>query len=191
VHGRYEEKDLPRLLDWIKPDLVWFPALWPETYSYTLSACLAAGLPVVAADIGAFPERLSGRAWSWVLPWDAPAARYLSFFCDVRETNFACGQAPAPHWELAVAEVDALIGSWSYDTDYLHHVMPGNAQPALDPEILVALGPARQGVARQRRMLKHWALNTLVSLRSAPHLRQVARAIPLRWQTRVKSWLRA
>ncbi|MEO8653071.1 MAG: methyltransferase domain-containing protein, partial [Ramlibacter sp.] len=44
VHGPYEEADLQGLLKWMKPDLVWFPALWPETYSYTLSACLIAGL---------------------------------------------------------------------------------------------------------------------------------------------------
>jgi hypothetical protein len=191
VHGRYQENDLARLLRWIKPDLVWFPALWPETYSYTLSACLAEGLPVVAPDIGAFPERLSGRKWSWLLPWDAPAARWLAFFREVRETNFATAQSPAPHWEVAVADVDARIGSWSYDSDYLDRVTRSKTQVELDPETLAALGPARQGVARQHRRLKHWALNALVSLRSAPPLRQVARAIPLRWQTRVKSWLRA
>ena len=39
VYGAYQERDLPGLLRWLKPDLVWFPALWPETYSYTLSAC--------------------------------------------------------------------------------------------------------------------------------------------------------
>src|SRR2546427_7883740 len=43
--------------EWLQPDLAWFPAQWPETYSYTLSACLAAGLPIVAPEIGAFPER--------------------------------------------------------------------------------------------------------------------------------------
>ena len=48
VHGSYEDDDLPGLLQWLQPDLVWFPAQWPETYSYTLSACLQAGLPVVA-----------------------------------------------------------------------------------------------------------------------------------------------
>src|SRR6218665_4034915 len=37
VHGAYEDPDLPGLLHWLQPDLVWFPALWPETYSYTLS----------------------------------------------------------------------------------------------------------------------------------------------------------
>ncbi|WP_226858617.1 glycosyltransferase [Diaphorobacter aerolatus] len=59
VHGAYKEEDLPRLLAWLKPDLIWFPAQWPETYSYTLSAALQAGLPVVVPDIG--PLR---NAWS-------------------------------------------------------------------------------------------------------------------------------
>ena len=38
---------------------------------------------------------------------------------------------------------------------------------------------------------KQKLLSTLVRLRSAPGLRSVARAIPLRWQTRVKNWLSA
>ena len=33
-------------------------ALWPETYSYTLSIALLAGLPVVAFDIGAIARRI-------------------------------------------------------------------------------------------------------------------------------------
>lgn len=42
VHGAYAESDLRELLAWLKPDIVWFPAQWPETYSYTLSAALQA-----------------------------------------------------------------------------------------------------------------------------------------------------
>ncbi|MEO7391141.1 MAG: glycosyltransferase, partial [Ramlibacter sp.] len=192
VHGAYQESDLPGLLDWIKPDLVWFPALWPETYSYTLSACLEAGLPVVAPDIGAFPERLSGRPWSWVRPWDDPAAQLLAFFCEVRERNFIPAQAPAPQWQVAPAAGDASIGSWSYDSDYLRNVKSPEAPATLDPDFLKTHGHSRAvGAQAQRRMLQQWTLNALVRLRSAPALRQLARAIPLRWQTRVKSWLRA
>ena len=36
-----------------------FPAQWPETYSYTLTAAINAGLPIVATRIGAFTERLA------------------------------------------------------------------------------------------------------------------------------------
>jgi glycosyltransferase involved in cell wall biosynthesis/SAM-dependent methyltransferase len=55
------------LLDSIKeydPHLIFFPARWPETYSYTLSAALAYGAPIVAPSGGAFTERLSGRPLS-------------------------------------------------------------------------------------------------------------------------------
>ena len=96
VHGRYDEADLPELLAWLQPDLVWFPARWPETYSYTLSACLQGGWPVVAPDLGAFAERLAGRRWSWVVPWQQPTADWLRFFADIRAQHFATGQGPAP-----------------------------------------------------------------------------------------------
>ena len=192
VHGQYQEGDLEGLLDWIKPDLVWFPALWPETYSYTLSACLEAGLPVVAPDIGAFPERLTGRKWSWVLPWDAPAARFLAFFAEVREKNFSTAQPPATQWTLAAAHVDSAIGPWSYEADYFRNVAPVTASVTMDAEFLATHSRSRAtGAEAQQRRLRQWALGALVRLRSAPAMRQVARAIPLRWQTRVKSWLRA
>jgi glycosyltransferase involved in cell wall biosynthesis len=191
VYGAYQERDLPGLLRWLKPDLVWFPALWPETYSYTLSACLAEGLPVVAPDLGAFPERLSGRKWSWLLPWDATPARCLALFTEAREQHFLTGQSPMPQFSVPANDVDALIGAWSYEADYLRDVQP-RPTSELDRGFLRSQRPGRaEGVERQRRRLKHWTLNALVRLRSAPVLRQLARSIPLRWQTRVKSWLRA
>ncbi|MDO4724122.1 MAG: methyltransferase domain-containing protein, partial [Comamonadaceae bacterium] len=61
VHGQYDEQDLPAILQRLAPDLVWLPAQWPETYSYTLSAALQQGLPVAVPDLGAFAERVAGR----------------------------------------------------------------------------------------------------------------------------------
>jgi GT2 family glycosyltransferase/glycosyltransferase involved in cell wall biosynthesis len=80
VSGAYEEGALPGLLAALQPDILWFPAQWPETYSYTLSAGLAAGLPIVASAIGAFPERLAGRALTWLVDPAAPAATWLATF---------------------------------------------------------------------------------------------------------------
>jgi O-antigen biosynthesis protein len=193
THGAYEERELPRLLAWLKPDLVWFPALWPETYSYTLSAALAAGLPVVAPDIGSFPERLDGRRWSWVMPWDTLPARWLAFFKDVRENNFMVGQSPSPQWRVPSGAHEALIGSWSYEQDYLLHVQAAAVDSdALSPAFLGMHGTRHaQGAERQRRRLKGWALSALVRLRAAPPLSRVAKALPHGLQTRVKSWLRA
>jgi len=58
ITGRYLEKDAQETLKKLSPHVVWLPSLWPETYSYTLSIALRAGLPVVAFDIGAIARRL-------------------------------------------------------------------------------------------------------------------------------------
>ena len=77
VHGRYVEADLPALLKDMQPDLAWFPALWPETYSYTLSAALQAGIPVLASDLGAFRERLQEQPLHRLLRWDSSPCQWL------------------------------------------------------------------------------------------------------------------
>jgi len=76
MSGQYDEGDLAALLAAERPDVLFFPVQWPETYTYTLSAALAVGIPIVASDIGALPERLSGHAAVRLLPWDAPAAAW-------------------------------------------------------------------------------------------------------------------
>lgn len=130
VHGPYAEHDLPRLLERLKPDVVWFPALWPETYSYTLSACLKVGVPVVAPDLGAFAERLDGRRWTWLKRWDTPAAEWLQFFQQIRHENFETGQEPErPHADAAVG-ADALVYDWSYSDDYLQDLPIPQSGPA-------------------------------------------------------------
>ncbi|MEH3117815.1 MAG: glycosyltransferase [Methylorubrum populi] len=42
----------------LDPDLALLPSIWPETYCYTLSLALAAGVPPVVFDLGAQAERL-------------------------------------------------------------------------------------------------------------------------------------
>jgi GT2 family glycosyltransferase len=56
--GWYEEARLPELIAEAEPDLFLFASQAPETYSFTLSAAKATGLPIVATALGAFPERL-------------------------------------------------------------------------------------------------------------------------------------
>ncbi len=194
VHGRYEEADLPSLLDWLQPDLIWFPAQWPETYSYTLSACLLGGWPVVAPDIGAFAERLTHRAWTWVLPWKQTPAQWLAFFEDVRSRHFATGQSPAPVLSIESSEQHDLLAragvndsaEW-YANEYLAGFSTSPLNPA--PELHTLLRHQSSSVAAEEGG-KGLLLSALVRLRSMPVLSGVARAIPLRWQTRVKSWLR-
>jgi glycosyltransferase involved in cell wall biosynthesis/GT2 family glycosyltransferase len=90
IHGSYPEERLPHLLAAERADVLFFPAQVPETYSYTLSAALATDVPIVAAAIGAFTERLAGRARVRLLPFDADAAQWNAALID------AAREAPAP-----------------------------------------------------------------------------------------------
>jgi GT2 family glycosyltransferase/glycosyltransferase involved in cell wall biosynthesis len=94
--GRYEQADLVELLKRDSPHIVWFPARIPETFSYTLSTCLALGLPVAAHDLGAFPSRLANRPWSWILPHRYSAAEWIDFFLQIRQSHFQIASGPVP-----------------------------------------------------------------------------------------------
>lgn len=66
--GKYSEKELEKLLARSRCHLAFFPAVWPETYSYTLSQGWFAGLYPVAFDIGAIAERIRRSGWGHLLP---------------------------------------------------------------------------------------------------------------------------
>lgn len=83
--GRYRDGDLMELIRQQAPHLIWFPALCPETYSYTLSAAIASGLPIIASNLGAFPERLSQHPKSILVPPSESAVAWLSAFNQIRE----------------------------------------------------------------------------------------------------------
>lgn len=185
IHGKYDDSDLPSLLEWLQPDLVWFPAQWPETYSYTLSAALQAGLPMAVPDIGAFSERVAGRPWTWVRPWDSNVAQWLDFFTSLRNTHFASAQGP----QRPAPEHGHSNPDWHYRSDYLKGIPAAKASDLMPLEAAVLakyiVRPTTADAARSG------ALGALAYLRSLPLLRGVARAIPAPWQRRVKSWLQA
>ncbi len=112
--GPYEDKDLSRLIKEADPHLIWFPAVWPETYSYTLSAALASGRPVAAVNIGALAERLAGRAWTWEIAWDSSPEAMLDFFERIAAENFRPGKAPSVRRTLQPPSPNSF-----YETDYL------------------------------------------------------------------------
>jgi glycosyltransferase involved in cell wall biosynthesis len=68
VSGTFLSEDLGRLLAETAPHAVLLPAIWPETWSFVLTAALKQGLPVIAFDIGAPAARLRRLGRGHVLP---------------------------------------------------------------------------------------------------------------------------
>ncbi len=68
VTGRFEIGEVEALLAREDGDVAFLPSVWPETWCYALTQMLRSGLPVVAFDLGAMSERLSGMDRARLLP---------------------------------------------------------------------------------------------------------------------------
>lgn len=112
VHGAYQEAQLKERIHELGVHVVWFPGSCPETWSYTLSAALEAGFPVVAPAIGAFSERLAGRGWTWLVEPDREPAQVLEHLLQVRE-SLVQGCAPD------VVDGQRMLPGFDYEASYV------------------------------------------------------------------------
>jgi hypothetical protein len=96
VTGRYDDADLPRLIQNVAPHLIWFPAVWPETFSYTLSAAIEAGTAIAATRIGAHSERLAGRPFTWLTEIATSPVVWVKIFNEIRDALNATRDIEAP-----------------------------------------------------------------------------------------------
>ena len=96
IHGQYADGELPAILGAERPDVIWFPAQVPETYSYTLSVALATGVPIVAAALGVFPERLANHPCATVVPWGAAPGIWNEALLRAGQGDRVAAPRPAP-----------------------------------------------------------------------------------------------
>ena len=78
VLGPYAQADAVELIKDIRPHCALFLKVWPETYSYTLTEVLRAGVFPLATDIGAVAERIKKLGWGKVFDADADAKTILA-----------------------------------------------------------------------------------------------------------------
>lgn len=97
--GTYDDNDLPRLIAEERPDVFWFPAQVPETYSYTLSAARATGLAIVASDFASFRERLADYPRAQWVSSAASAAQWLAALYDSKNESTIDSQS-VTHYSL-------------------------------------------------------------------------------------------
>ena len=77
LHGPYDSRALPELLDHYRVELVVYPSVCPETYSFTLSECWASGRPALVPPIGALADRVAATGAGWVLGDDWQSDAYV------------------------------------------------------------------------------------------------------------------
>ncbi len=178
THGPYNNARVYSLVEAIDPDLVWYPALWPETYSYTLSIALHMGLPVVVPNIGAFVERVKGRSHSAICPWDRTVGDWRHFW-----------EGVARHGRLEDQDFSAPVTSdESCEVDF-YHTAYMEAVPAqaghLDGDILDSLvdnlHTGRPELSGRERMLE-----TIWNLSRRPLASKIVSLVPFRVQRAIK-----
>lgn len=82
VTGAYVDNEIERVMDDAAPHVIFLPAIWPETWSFVLTAALRRGYPVIAFDIGAPAERLRSLGRGHLLPLELsrqPAELLVAF----------------------------------------------------------------------------------------------------------------
>jgi hypothetical protein len=73
ITGKYEESHVGALIKASGANIALFPAVWPETFSYTLSLAYQHGLFPISFDLGAPANRIRECGWGELWPlniWD-------------------------------------------------------------------------------------------------------------------------
>ena len=86
-HGRYDRNEIEKLLTENNINLVCIFSIWPETYSYTLSESIAAGIPTLVTDIGALGERVKRYDIGWTIKYDDDYKNILSKIYEIIENK--------------------------------------------------------------------------------------------------------
>ncbi|HLK12694.1 MAG TPA: glycosyltransferase [Candidatus Binatia bacterium] len=108
LHGWYPRQAIFERLAAAEIDLVVFLPPWPETFSYTLSEALAAGVPVVVSDQGALPERVRRDGVGLVVRTVDEAVAIIERLVTHREELERLQEAAARFRHRTVAEMAAV-----------------------------------------------------------------------------------
>jgi GT2 family glycosyltransferase/glycosyltransferase involved in cell wall biosynthesis len=119
VTGHYRVDDIPRLIDDLGPHVLLFVQRWPETYSFTLSEAFQTGYPILAPDIGAFSERVSGLSSCGLYSLETTPHNLVAKLASVHRNYLALGRPfddEGGHW---TAPTGIAIETHFYRDQYL------------------------------------------------------------------------
>jgi glycosyltransferase involved in cell wall biosynthesis len=114
VTGRYTAAELPEMLAETRGSIALFLHEWPETFSYTLTEAVAAGLVPVVPDIGAPAERVREAGFGIVYPVPIDFRQLLETLDQVAKGRMkvaAKGSGPGSYCTADAAKViSRLVG---------------------------------------------------------------------------------
>lgn len=87
-HGTYDREEFNERVRTVAPAFMGIFSISPETYCHTLTEAWAAGVPVLASDIGTLRERVKAHGGGWLLDFEDPEGSYrriLEIASDPRE----------------------------------------------------------------------------------------------------------
>jgi GT2 family glycosyltransferase/glycosyltransferase involved in cell wall biosynthesis len=175
--GPYEEAEVKAISEKAEIDTWWFPALWPETYSYTLSFALQTGLPIVATRIGAFTERLRGRPLTKLLSRrdiDEPLEAFASLRAQLNNaTEYSQVWTSPPPLNF-------------YRTQYLNGLVPRKTAVSINRELIRRLFDSR---AYRHKPFNEQLVILLFGFANMRGLGLISRAIPARLKNSIKQKL--
>jgi len=190
-HGAYRDEALLSLIDEIDPHVIWFPCQCPETYCYTLSAAFRSGRPVIATNLGSFPERIADRPCSWIKDWKMTPEAWTDFFEEDIKPFVSTPQTAA--WPLQTAcNNENLFYRFRYLQGIEKRSKPLVAQASKNTENIALdffenqLNRSLQGKPQIDLGKKERVLRLLMRLRSHPMMAGIVRLIPFNVQRSVK-----
>ena len=184
-HGSYDHSNVVELIEQISPHLVWFPAMIPETFSYTLSEALRTGLPILAPDIGAFPNRLASRPLTWVEGWDRTADEWCKSLMAKFEQLAREDQNSSYEWAGQEKPQNGF-----YKATYLTDTPKSNREEVESIDLdwlanLFARSPST-GASAGSATKKEKVLRAILSLRRTAIGKLVSRVVPIQTQRNIK-----
>lgn len=183
THGAYNDKDLKSLIEKLNPDVIWFPCLWPETYSYTLSTVLELGLPIVVPKLGALYTRTIGRPLSMHVDHDACPEIWLQAL-----NNFVA--SVDRHRGSKVAWDQQNTNSTFYDKLYPSIISSTlNESRGMEMPDFLALKDLLARQPHAQESVGEKIVSRLIMLRNLPGVRRITSLIPISQQRKIKRFL--
>ena len=109
ILGRYDQADLPSILNRLGSSVALFLSCWPETFSYTLSEAVEAGLLPVVPDIGAQAERVRNAGFGIVFPFPINATEVLHVLDSLTATDVGSGRPGNFYTPQSIPELSVML----------------------------------------------------------------------------------